>query len=283
MYQQPPVKSSSKAPKSRLGLKLAALFLGTFLTVFIVLFFFDLLRSMGESAIVNAAASKQPAIAAIDPNLQTDLAKVMQQNDAQTTADIKNPFADTTGISAKYNPTTVSGAVQPNTAARTANQTGGGQVAAQRAASQSSTVTPRTVQPNQAMVNPLQPQIDTRERLRQRDERINLGMEVGPEAAAYAIDDLLPVGTVSGGDGKEEAMFFSTAACRVVSFPVGTQFYDGWFDSLRQEGVVFGFFDQYRTKRMRAWGRSITQGCTQGLLEQTSPNQALTTTGGGGE
>lgn len=278
----PPSKSSSKAPKSRLGWKAAGLFLGTFLAVFIALFFLDLLQTMGEKAIVNAATSNQAAAVAIDPKLESDLAKVLERTDSQNTADIKNPFADTTGISGKYNSTTVSGAVSSNNTARTATP-GGGQTTTQRNQTQQQTVPGRNVTPGQTVTQT--PQQSTLARLQLREERMRLGMDPGPEAAAYAIDDLLPVGVVSGGDGKDEVMFYSASTCRVVSFPIGTQFFDGWFDSRREEGVVFGFFDQYRTMRMRAWGRSVTQGCSQqqqqGLLEQTSPNQALTTTRGG--
>ena len=281
MYN-PPIKSSSKAVKSRLGLKIAGLFAGTFLAVFLAMFFFDLLKTLKEGKDIEAATSNKPAATAIDPKLETELAKVLEQTDAQTTADIKNPFADTSGISGQFQSTTGSTAPQTTTGARTANQPGS-QTTPQKNQSQQQTVTGKTMQPSQEQPVKPEPQKETLARLQIREERMRLGMDPGSEAAAFAIDDLLPVGVVSGGDGKDEVMFYSEAACRVVSFPVGTQFYDGWFDSRRDEGVVFGFFDQYRTKRMRAWGRSVKEGCSQqqGLLEQISPNQALTTTGGG--
>lgn len=283
MYN-PPIRSSSKPVKSRLGLKIAGLFLATFLTVFMALFFLDLLKTLGEGKIIDAATASQPAATAIDPKLETELAKVLEQTDSQTTADIKNPFADSTGISGQYKATTASSVTSPTTAVdgRTANQPGN-QVAAQKNQSpqqQQQTVTGKILPPSPT-VNPLQPQIDTRARLQEREERLRLNMDPGPESSAYAIDDLLPVGVVSGGDGKDEVMFYSEATCRVVSFPVGARFYDGWFESRRDEGVVFAFFDQFRTKRMRGWGRSVKEGCSQSLLEQTSPNQALTTTRGG--
>lgn len=280
MYQ-PPIKSSSKPAKSRLGLKVAGLFLGTFLLVFIGLSVFDFVRTFGEHALIDAANTSQSPVVAIDPKLEAELAKVLVQTDAQTTADIKNPFADSTGISGQFNtPVGATSGSQPppGTAERTANQPGGQLTPQQqRNQSQQQIVQGRTVQPAQ----PVNPQIETRARLQLREERARLGMDAGPEAAAFSIDDLLPVGVVSGGDGREEVMFYSEAACRVVSFPVGTQFYDGWFESRRDEGVVFGFFDRYKTMRMRAWGRSVNQSCTQSLLEQTSPDQALPTTGGG--
>ncbi|HEY8558836.1 MAG TPA: hypothetical protein VIL74_00430 [Pyrinomonadaceae bacterium] len=279
MYQAPIKTTSSKVVKSRLGLKIGAIFLGTFLAVFVGLLFFDLLLMLGERAIVEAATSNQTPATAIDPKLETDLAKVLEPAETQNTADIKNPFADTTGISDKFSAASAltANAARTNAAAPNVNPTSG-QVTGKVAQTQQQNVAARTVQPNQTSVP--QPQQDTRARMQLRDERIRLGQDGGPEAAVFAIDDLLPVGVVSGGDGKDEVMFFSESACRVVSFPVGTQFYDGWFDSLRQEGVVFGFYDRFRTMRMRAWGRSV-EGCKQqSLLEQTSPNEALTTGGG---
>ena len=276
MYQAP-IKSSSKTVKSRLGLKLAALFFGTFLAVFVGLLFFDLILMLGERAIVEAATSNQTPATAIDPKLESDLAKVLEYTDPQNTADIKNPFADSTGISDKFSATTAAANTARTNPAAPANNPANAQVTGKGNQSQQN-VAAKNIQPGQT-TEP-QPKEDTRARLQLREQRIQLGQDPGPESAVFAIDDLLPVGVVSGGDGKDEVMFYSEAACRVVSFPVGTQFYDGWFDSLRQEGVVFGFFDQFRTMRMRAWGRSVSTGCQQGLLEQTSPDQALTTGGG---
>jgi hypothetical protein len=261
-------------------LKLAGLFAGTFLAVFLGLFFVDLLRTLREGKEIDSATANQPASTAIDPKLETELAKVLEPIDSQTTADIKNPFADTSGISGQFKAPTTANAPSSTTGGGTTNQPAN-QATTQKNPTQrqQQTMTGKNVQSSQT-VNPLQPQIDTRARLQEREERIRLNMDPGPESTAYSIDDLLPVGVVSGGDGKDEVMFYSEAACRVVSFPVGTRFYDGWFDSTRQEGVVFGFFDQYRTMRMRAWGRSVKEGCSQSLLEQTSPDQALTTGGG---
>jgi hypothetical protein len=261
--------------KSRLGLKLTALFTASFLTVFVGLLFWDLLLSMGENVVVDATASKQAAaVTTIDPKLETDLAKVLETNDAQTTADIKNPFADQSGISDKFNTTASSTAPQTVSSTKTVNTSTVSNNPQKNQAQQN--VTAKNTQ--NTNVNP-QPQMDTKTRLKIREERIRLGEDGGPESVAFAIDDLLPVGVVSGGDGKDEVMFYSESACRVFSFPVGTQFYDGWFDSTRPEGVVFGFFDQYRTRRMRAWGRSVKTGCSESLSVTTMPDQAVITGG----
>jgi len=271
------VKSSAAPLKSRIGLKLTALFTASFLTVFIGLLFWDLLLSAGENLVVDEMASKQASVIKIDPQIETDLAKVLESNDAQNTADIKNPFADQGGISDKFNSTTVSINAPQTTSSTKPVNASTVQTNPQKNQPQQN-LAARTVQ-NSAKVNPLQPQMDTKTRLQIREERIRLGEDGGPESAAFAIDDLLPVGLVSGGDGKDEVMFYSESACRVFSFPVGTQFYDGWFDSTRPEGVVFGFFDQYRTRRMRAWGRSVKTGCSESLSVTTLPDRAVITGG----
>jgi hypothetical protein len=282
MYQ-PPIKSSSKAAKSRLSLKVAALFLGTFLAVFLGLLFLDLVSTFGENALVDAAISSQPPATAIDPKLETDLAKVLDHADPQTTAEIRNPFADTTGISDKTSTTlttTSSNAARPNANAPTAN-TAAAQAAAQRnqpSQPQQQDLTARSVAPDQN-VN-ARPQEETRRRLQLREERMRLGQDGGPESAVFAIDDLLPVGTVSGGGGKDEVLFYSQSACRVVSFPVGAQLHDGWVDSLRPEGVVFRYFDQLRIPPLRQWERSNVSKCSEKVSEQTSPNPSSATQGG---
>jgi hypothetical protein len=267
-----PLKTSVKPVKSRLGLKLAALFTGAFLSAFIGLLFWDLFLMLGERVLTDRALSEKPPVTVIDPKLESDLAKVLELTDVQNTADIKNPFHDTSGISDKTNTPVSANSAQTNSAAKPVNPAAA-QIYSQKNQSQQQNLAAKTViQPD--------PVAETRNRLQIREDRIRLGQEGGPESMAFAIDDLLPVGTVSGGDGKEEVMFYSTSACRVVSFPVGTQLYDGWFDSLRSEGVVFGYFDQQRTMRMRGWGRSVTTNCAQSIMITPSPNQALITGGG---
>jgi hypothetical protein len=278
MYS-PPVKSSPATLKNRLGLKLTALFAASFLTVFIGLLFWDLLLSTGEGVLVDAAASNQSAVTRIDPKIESDLAKVLESNDAQNTADIKNPFADQSGISDKFSITVSSTTATPANASSTKPVNASAVPNNPQKNQAQQNVAAKSV-PNSASVNPLEArQMDTKTRLQIREERIRLGEDGGPESVAFAVDDLLPVGVVSGGDGKEEVMFYSESACRVFSFPVGTQFYDGWFDSTRPEGVVFGFFDQYRTRRMRAWGRSVKTGCSENLSITTMSDQPVITGG----
>jgi hypothetical protein len=44
----------------------------------------------------------------------------------------------------------------------------------------------------------------TNARIRARQERMRAGQNGGPESTVLAIDDLLPVGMVSGGNGETE-------------------------------------------------------------------------------
>jgi hypothetical protein len=271
-----PVKSTVKPAKSRLGLKIAAIFTGTFLAVFLGLLFWDLFLMLGERVLTDRAVADKAPVTAIDPKLESDLAKVLENNDVQNTADIKNPFADKTGISNSSSATLNSTVAQQNPATKSVNPAAA-KLYPQKTQSQQTVAAKNVAASSTVQSQPVQ---ETRTRLQIREARIQLGQDGGPESMVFAIDDLLPVGTVSGGDGKEEVMFFSESACRVVSFPVGTQFYDGWFDSMRPEGVVFAFFDELRTRRMRAWGRSVEQKCSQSISITPSPNQAIITGGG---
>ena len=88
-------------------------------------------------------------------------------------------------------------------------------------------------------------------------ERSRINGDTPLDPRIFAIEDLLPVGIVDGGNGQQEVMFFSEAAGKTVSFPLGTLFFDGWLAELRPEGVVFGSTDDRRTVRMRSWARSF--------------------------
>lgn len=252
-------------------MKLTALFIASFLIVFIALFFFDLFHTMGEGLRVDSAVSNQPAVSTIDPKIESDLVKVLEYTDVQTTADVKNPFSDPGGISDKFN--------APVNANTTATTTGVNQTADQNNPQNNQTQQNLAARTAQTTIVPPNPEMETKIRLQLRDEKIRLGQDAGPESAVFAIEDLIPVGTVAGGDGKDEVMFYSQAGCRVFSFPVGTQFFDGWLDSLRPEGVVFGYNDQYRTMRLKAFGRSVKTGCPENLSVLSSSDQAVKTGG----
>lgn len=258
-------------------MKVAALFIGTFLTVFLGLLCWDLFLMLGERVLVDRAVAENPPVTAIDPKLESDLVKVLEYSDVQNTADIKNPFADQSGISNRTT-TPVSTSAPQSASVRNVNPAASQNNAQRSQAQQQQSVPGRTVQPDSS-VNP-QPQLETKARLQLRDEKIRLGMDGGPEAMVFSVDDLLPVGRVSGGDGKEEVLFYSQTACRVVSFPVGTQFFDGLLESLRPEGVVFRYYDQFRFPGMRQWETSTVSKCSEKVSELPRPEQAVTAGGG---
>jgi len=73
----------------------------------------------------------------------------------------------------------------------------------------------------------------------------------------FAVDDLLPVGLVDGGNGQQEVLFYSEAVARTFSFPIGTRFFDGWLSELRPDGVVFASYGERPTAKLRSWARAL--------------------------
>lgn len=94
----------------------------------------------------------------------------------------------------------------------------------------------------------------TIERIRQRERRLRSGQDAGPLSSIFALDDLLPIGTVSGGEGQEEVMFFSKAVNQTISFPVGSRFFDGWLVGYRPDGVELNPYGQ-NTTYSKPWGK----------------------------
>jgi hypothetical protein len=75
----------------------------------------------------------------------------------------------------------------------------------------------------------------------------------------FAIDDLLPVGIVDGGNGQQEVLFYSEAVARTFSFPVGTRFFDGWLSEITPQGPVFAWDDAsgLTFTKLRVWTRNL--------------------------
>ncbi|MDM7921203.1 MAG: hypothetical protein QUS14_02795 [Pyrinomonadaceae bacterium] len=238
--------------KDRLGFKLAALFVLVFLIAFFGLWTYGVAQSYMESRAAEESPALQPKPIVIDPRIQSDLTKVLALDSEPLPPDVRDPFNDRTGISGLVPASMTTGTV--SVSGGTAS-TGGG-------STQTSVQTIRGsgVQAT-AGSTPAEPQLSAVEATKQRfaawEERARVGIDVELDPRVFAIEDLLPVGLVDGGDGVQEVLFFSEAANRTVSFPVGTMFYDGWLTELRSEGVVFSFNDERRTVRMRSWGRSI--------------------------
>jgi len=243
----------------RLSVRLLALFAATFLIGFLALWAYGISTSFLESTIAEQAMPARPAAVVIDPKLRDELSQVMSIETAAEPAAIKDPFNDRTGI------------VGLNAAQRSAGGTittsggsSGTTPGSSTVAGKSTTVVPSTGSggsPGSRGTNGMsEPQIPATEATKQRYAawlgRAAMG-EIPLDARVFAIDDLLPVGVVDGGNGQQEVMFYSEAAARTVSFPVGTVFYDGWLTELRPEGVVFASSDDRRTVRLRSWARAL--------------------------
>lgn len=246
---------SSMPIKDRLSLRLGLLFAAVFAAVFVGGLVYDIFASIAERSETDAVA--QPAPVVIDPKIKTDLAKALAFDVAPADTAISDPFVDRSGISNLVRTTgaapvrTVAGSSSPGAAPTAAGTAASGRPSiGQSAGSSGSSGTVASL--------PEVPASEaTRTRYEDRMQKIRLGIEAGPESYVFAVDDLLPVGVVSGGSGEQEIIFYSQSADRTFSFAVGTRFFDGWLSELRPEGVVFTIDDRYRTTKMRSWGRSI--------------------------
>ena len=239
------------ALKDRLGFKLAALFTLVFLIAFFGLWTYGVAQSYMESRAAEESPALQPKTIVIDPRIQSDLTKVLSLDSEPMPADVRDPFNDKTGISGLVpaSMTTGSVAVSGGTASP-----GGSTPSSVQTVRGSGVQTTVGSTPAEPQFSPIEA---TKQRFAAWEERARVGIDVELDPRVFAIEDLLPVGIVDGGEGVQEVLFFSEAANRTVSFPVGTMFYDGWLTELRSEGVVFSFNDERRTVRMRSWGRSI--------------------------
>jgi hypothetical protein len=244
----------------RLSFRLLVLFLGVFLLVFLALAAWSISWSFAESALAEAGAASRPQPIVIDPKLRDELAAVMSLDTVAEPVSIKDPFADRTGIVGLSNAQRAVGGVVTTTGG-SGGATSSGTLASSGAAPGRSSGT--TVVPGSSVVpggrtteNLVPPSEATKQRYVIWLERAALG-DIPLDPRIFAIDDLLPVGVVDGGNGSQEVMFYSEAAGKTISFPVGTMFYDGWIAELRPEGVVFGSGTENKQYRLRSWARSL--------------------------
>lgn len=237
----------------RLSFKLFALFLIVFLVSFFGLWTYGVAQSYMESRAAEDNVVLQPKPIVIDPRIQNELSKVLAFDSAEMPPDVRDPFNDRTGISG----------IVPGQAGRTGVIQAGGTGTTSGSGSTSGSVqyARGSGSGGSSVSGSSEPELSPTDATKQRyeawQERARVGVDVELDPRVFSIEDLLPVGIVDGGNGQQEVMFFSQAANRTVSFPVGTLFYDGWLAELRAEGVVFSFNDERRTMRMRSWGRSI--------------------------
>jgi hypothetical protein len=251
MMARPNPTAAGKPDSGHLALKLGALFLGTIAVVFFGTWIYDLFNSYRESREAENNVVTQPQPIVIDPKIQSDLARVLSYESAPADLDIRDPFNDRANLSQTVSGTITSGTASQSTSGGSTSASTGGQ------GTPSVTVPGNPNAPSVAAVE--SPSDATRRRYLEWLERAQNDPNLQLDPQLFAIDDLLPVGVVSGGNGRDEVIFFSQVAERTWSFPVGTRFYDGWFTDLRPEGVVFSFNDPQRTVRLRSWGRSIKQ------------------------
>ncbi len=192
---------------------------------------------------------------------------------------VRDPFIDRGGISGLVPATLTTGrtTVPSTKAGATVIRNPDGTVASVQ------NIPGRTSAPGTAAVNvaaEAPPKVTTRDRLARWESNRAYGQSYLPESTLFAIEDLIPVGFVDGGDTEKEVMFYSQAADRTLSFPAGTRFYDGWLLEITAEGVVFRFNDEMRTVRLKSWGRSIRNRSSQTIsamtwIDQETESQAL--------
>ena len=245
----------------RLSFRLLLLFLGVFLLLFFALWAWSISLSFVEGQLAKAAAQARPQPVVIDPKLRDELASVMSLSTAPEVVAVKDPFSDRTGIVGLSNAQRAVGGVvtttggsggAPSTVASNTGGTGGG------GARNNTAVVPGT--PGRSGT-PTEPQVSANEATKLRYEawlqRAATG-DIPLDPRIFSIEDLMPVGVVDGGNGSQEVLFYSDAAGRTLSFPVGTLFADGWLTELRPEGVVFATGEgAARTHRLRSWARSL--------------------------
>jgi hypothetical protein len=243
----------------RLSFRLLLLFLAVFLLLFFALWAWRISMSFVEGQLAQAAAQARQQPVVIDPKLRDELASVMSLSTAPEVVAVKDPFTDRTGIVGLSNAQRVVGGVVTTTGgsggppSTVASNTGGG------GRPNSTSVVPGASGGSNG--GPAVAQLSANEATKQRYEawlqRAATG-EIPLDPQIFSIEDLMPVGVVDGGNGRQEVLFYSEAAGRTLSFPVGTLFADGWLTELRPEGVVFATGeDTRRTYRLRSWARSL--------------------------
>jgi hypothetical protein len=246
------------APQARLGLfdrlsvKLLGTFVATFLITFLALWAYGVSTSYVEASLAEAAMPQTPQPVVIDPNLRSELSAVMSMNATAEQPAIKDPFNDRSGLAGLS-------AAQRAVGGIVTSVGGAGSGPDRSAANIGGPKGPG--RPEAPGVSPpSQPALSAKDATSQRWNaylRLAETGDVALDPRIFAIDDLLPVGLVDGGNGQQEVMFYSEAAARTFSFPVGTVFHDGWLSELRGDGVVFTSGDTYRTSRLRSWARAL--------------------------
>lgn len=240
-------------------MRLALLFVGTFLAVFVVLAAWTMLGTISDRRQVAAQSEVAAPVIVIDPKIQTDLAKAMAFDAIPASGEVQNPFVDRAGIGSNVAVTNAPAASRSGSSGSStttvAGSTGGG--------------TPQS-QGSFAQVGPsmMVGAYDVKARYDEWIGRQKRGEVVGPESEVLSVEDLVPVGFASGGDRADEVMLYSAALCRTFSFPAGTRLLDGWLNGFDQNEVVFTFQNGIRRKSY-----SITDTCQDDSRLATNSGQ----------
>jgi hypothetical protein len=229
--------NAKPAARERLPLKLALLFVGTFVALLFVLVAWTLVSTFTDSHLAAAESDIQAPAITIDPKIQSDLAKAMAFDAIPTATEVQNPFIDRANIGTNI---TVTGGTTTTAGA-------------------SSSVIPNASAPGSRMtsvtrVSPTAPGMmlpavdNTKARYEDWFNRVRLGYPTGPESETLGVDDLVPVGYADGGDRPLEVILFSISLCKTFSYPVGTRFYNGTLSEIKPDEVVFAVDNGIRRK-----------------------------------
>jgi hypothetical protein len=214
----------------RVSLKLALLFVGSFLGVLILIVGWTLLTAIGDSRDSATEVEIQTPPIVIDPKIESDLTKAMSFDAIPASTEVQNPFLDRANIGSNLMVTSSATPINASTVANTATTGGNSSPARTTTVTRVGPTTPGMIAPDLG---------DTRTRWDEWAARANRGESVGPESETLSIDDLVPVGYAGGGDRPVEVMLFSVSLCRTFSFPAGTRLFDGQIYQVDQNEVAF--------------------------------------------
>lgn len=249
--------------RHRNSFRLTLLFIFAFLAFFILFTAYNVFVTYAAQKAAELTLPAQPQVIQVDPKMESELAKVMSfEEPEEETAAVSNPFLDRGNISGTFDnrgsvtiPLTTGSTGSTGSDERGSSTpkpttvSGGGQNAPG----------PGTVSSNPGGLTKSEvARVDTKARYEKWRQNTRLFSLSEPEPGIFAVEDLIPVGVVSGGTMQEEVLFYSLAAGRTMSFPLGTRFHDAWLKDVTPDGVIFDFFDaEVRSIRLKTWGRSL--------------------------
>lgn len=242
-----------KEPKrTSLGtfVKLLGIFLVTFLLVFVLGWIWDIFAEQAQRTVLRSSPQAAQTALTVDPNIEKELANALATDENVSDANLKDPFSDRSNLS---NATAARYSAIPSRDQLTTQTSANGSGQASRNNSSGGT--------SGAAASEKEKKIDiakeTREAMLRRQSRLRSGIDPGPESAIFFIDDLLPVGMVSGGNKAPEVLLYSITLQKTFSFPAGATFRDGWLATWRSDGVAFGDATRNGAIFLKPWTSAI--------------------------